>query len=80
MKLTYIYHSCFVLEAKHCLFLFDYYKDTKEKVGYVHDYVLRQPKPLYVLSSHFHPDHFSQEIFQWKEQKKNIIYLLSHNI
>lgn len=80
MKLTYIYHSCFVLEIERCIILFDYYKDTKGKHGYVHDYVLNQPKPLYILSSHFHPDHFSREIFQWKEQKKNIVYLLSHDI
>ena len=80
MKLTYIYHSCFVLETEQCIILFDYYKDTKGKSGYVHDYVLGHPKPLYILSSHFHPDHFSREIFQWKEQKKNIVYLLSHDI
>ena len=80
MKLTYIYHSCFVLETEQCIILFDYYKDTKGKSGYVHDYVLSHPKPLYILSSHFHPDHFSREIFQWKEQKKNIVYLLSHDI
>lgn len=80
MKLTYIYHSCFVLETERCLLLFDYYKDTKGKAGYVHDVVLRQPKPLYILSSHFHPDHFSREIFQWKEQKENIVYLLSQDI
>lgn len=80
MKLTYIYHSCFVLEAERCMMLFDYYQDTKGKQGYVHDYVLHQPKPLYVLSSHFHPDHFSREIFQWKAVKEDIVYLLSHDI
>ena len=77
MKLTYIYHSCFALETPAYSILFDYYKDTKRKRGYVHDILLQKPEPLYILSSHFHPDHFSREIFSWKEQKENIHYLLS---
>ena len=80
MKLTYIYHSCFALETPAYSILFDYYKDTKGKQGYVHDILLQKPEPLYILSSHFHPDHFSREIFFWKEQKENIHYLLSKDI
>ena len=80
MKLTYIYHSCFALETPAYSILFDYYKDTKGKQGYVHDVLLQKPEPLYILSSHFHPDHFSREIFSWKEQKKDIHYLLSKDI
>lgn len=80
MKLTYIYHSCFALETPAYSILFDYYKDTKGKQGYVHNILLQKPEPLYILSSHFHPDHFSREIFSWKEQKENIHYLLSKDI
>lgn len=80
MKLTYIYHSCFALETPAYSILFDYYKDTKGKQGYVHDILLQKPEPLYILASHFHPDHFSREIFSWKEQKENIHYLLSKDI
>ena len=80
MKLTYIYHSCFALETPAYSILFDYYKDTKGKQGYVHNVLLQKPEPLYILSSHFHPDHFSREIFSWKEQKKDIHYLLSKDI
>ena len=57
MKLTYIYHSCFALETPAYSILFDYYKDTKGKQGYVHDILLQKPEPLYILSSHFHCRH-----------------------
>ena len=67
MKLTYIYHSCFVLETEQCIILFDYYKDTKGKSGYVHDYVLNHPKPLNILYSHLHPDLFRRELFQFAQ-------------
>ena len=80
MKLTYINHSGFALETDAYSVLFDYFRDTKGKTGYVHDVILTRPEPLYVLSSHFHPDHFSREIFEWKNQKENITYLLSRDI
>lgn len=80
MKLTYIHHSCFALETETYAVLFDYFRDTEGKTGYVHDVLLSSPKPLYVLASHFHPDHFSREILTWKSQKENITYLLSRDI
>lgn len=50
MKLTYIYHSCFALETPAYSILFDYYKDTKRKRGYVHDILLQKPEPsLYLV-------------------------------
>ena len=35
---------------------------------------------MYVFSSHFHEDHFTNEIFEWKKQKPNITYILSKDI
>ena len=35
---------------------------------------------MYVFSSHFHEDHFTKEIFEWKKQKPNITYILSKDI
>ena len=46
MKLSYIFHSGFVLE----------------------------------ISSHFHEDHFTKEIFEWKKQREGITYILSKDI
>ena len=42
--------------------------------------VLQKDKPLYVFSSHFHEDHFTRAIFEWKKLKSNVTYILSKDI
>ena len=76
MTLTYIFHSGFVLETEQSILVFDYRMDPSG----VMDSVLRSEKPMYVFSSHFHEDHFTKEIFEWKKQKPNITYILSKDI
>ena len=76
MKLTYIFHSGFVLETGQSIQIFDYWRDPSG----VMEGVLKSDKPLYVFSSHFHEDHFTREIFEWKKQKPNITYILSKDI
>lgn len=81
MKLTYIYHSGFVIESDTCNVCFDFFKDTEARTkGYIHDYILEQKKKLYVLSSHAHPDHFNKEILNWKNVHSDIQYILSKDI
>jgi len=82
MRLVYIYHSGFIIEAEGFSMIIDYYKDTSTEYGkgLVHDYFLKSAKPLYVLSSHAHPDHFNPEILDWKNQNSNIRYLFSKDI
>lgn len=53
MKITYIYHSCFLIEGKNASILIDYFDGTLPELK----------KPLYILSSHFHQDHFNSKIF-----------------
>ena len=76
MTLTYIFHSCFVLEAEKSILIFDYWLDP----GSVMPHFLQKDKPLYVFSSHFHEDHFNKEIFEWKKQRGNVTYILSKDI
>ena len=76
MTLTYIFHSGFVVESERALLVFDYWLDPKG----VMDSVLQSDKPLYVFSSHFHEDHFSRDIFDWRTRHPNITYLLSKDI
>ena len=76
MTLTYIFHSGFVLETEQSILVFDYWMDPSG----VMDGVLGSKKPLYVLSSHFHEDHFTREIFEWKKRKPNITYIMSKDI
>ena len=55
MKVTYIHHSCFLVESERFYYLFDYEKGSLPK--------LDTGKPIYVLSSHRHHDHYNPEIF-----------------
>ena len=81
MKIIYIYHSCFSIEYQDITIVIDYFKDSyKRNEGVVHDQLLSRPGKLYVLSSHFHPDHFNPEVLRWKEKHSNIQYIFSKDI
>lgn len=83
MKLDYIYHSGFAIEADEVTVIIDYYKDSSEEVpgkGIVRDRLLQRPGVLYVLATHFHPDHFNREVLSWREERPDIRYILSKDI
>ena len=83
MTLDYIYHSGFAIETEGVTVIIDYYKDSSETEhnrGIVHDYLLQRPGKLYVLATHFHPDHFNREILTWKEERLDIRYIFSKDI
>jgi len=67
MRLVYIYHSGFVVEAEGFSILIDYFKDTNPDPakGFVRGELLKRPGTLYVLASHFHPDHFNPDVLKW---------------
>ena len=74
MKITYIYHSCFLIETDNCYYLFDYEKGSLPKLDVT--------KPIFVLSSHGHPDHYNPEIFSLLDSlgMKTIHAILSDDI
>ena len=76
MTLTYIFHSGFALETEKSILIFDYWQDPSGCLPAV----LKKAKPVYVFSSHFHEDHFNREIFEWKEQRGHVTYILSKDI
>lgn len=76
MQLTYIFHSGFALETDSSILVFDYWMDPAG----VMPRLLKSDKPLYVFSSHFHEDHFSRDIFLWKQNKERVCYILSKDI
>ena len=55
MNVTYMYHSCFLVETDRCYYLFDYEKGHLPEMD--------AAKPIFVLSSHGHGDHYNPEIF-----------------
>ena len=55
MQVIYIHHSCFLVETDRFYYLFDYEKGHLPEMNVT--------KPVYVLSSHGHADHYNAEIF-----------------
>ena len=80
MRLTYIFHSGFVLETDGCILVFDYWMDPAGVMRRViHPHVA---KPVYVFASHFHENHFITDIFRWRAENPHVgfIYILSKDI
>lgn len=83
MRVTiyYLYHSGFALCFDDCTVVCDYFEDSRgQEEGILHDEILKRPLPLYVLATHFHPDHFSKEIFSFLKVKPETHYILSRDI
>lgn len=82
LTLTYICHSCFLLDTPDCAVVFDYWKDpTAEDSAHPRFLDTIPPdKPFYVVVSHHHKDHFVKEIFDWKRRFCNIHYILSADV
>lgn len=76
MTLRYIFHSGFLLETERCILIFDYWMDPADVVR---EYMYTT-KQVYVFASHFHEDHFTKKIFNWKKSIQNIKYILSKDI
>ena len=55
MQITYIHHSGFLVETERCYYLFDYETGALPQMDIA--------KPVFVLSSHSHGDHYNPEVF-----------------
>ena len=76
MQLRYIFHSGFLLETEQCILVFDYWMDP---AGVMLQFAGTE-KHVYVFASHFHEDHFTRDIFSWREKYPHITYILSKDI
>ena len=74
MRITYIHHSCFLIETPTCYYIFDYEKGNIPE--------LDPTKSIFVLSSHGHHDHYNPEIFSLLKSKgmQSIYAILSDDI
>ena len=82
LRVTYVWHSCFVVELDKSILVFDYF--PKEAVETVH-FEGKMPeldanKHIYVFASHSHKDHFSLEVLRWREKYPQISYIFSKDI
>lgn len=78
MTLTYVFHSGFAIETAQALLLFDCWLDPSNCLPPL----LASGKPVYVFVSHFHEDHFSRHILEWRRSypQTRFTYLLSKDI
>ena len=76
MNIRYIFHSGFLIETEHCILIFDYWMDPAN----VLDEYLNTDKQVYVFASHFHEDHFTRKILEWRTTIPHITYILSKDI
>ena len=85
-KITYIRHSCFLLEFPEANFIFDYWRDPSasgsKSRGEIPEFIRRLPeeKPLYLLVSHGHKDHYNPEIFGWAEHFADARFIVSNDV
>ncbi|MCR4674718.1 MAG: MBL fold metallo-hydrolase [Lachnospiraceae bacterium] len=82
LKVTFVHHSCFVVELDHTVLVFDYFPG--EAVEEYHFTGVMPPFPegkkVYVFASHKHRDHFSLEVLRWVKDNPNISYIFSKDI
>ena len=82
MKLTYIFHDCFVLETDNAIIVFDYWKDPVSR-NYQNPVFIQKAdkcKNLYVIVSHHHKDHYVKDIFNWGEKFSKVKFIISKDI
>lgn len=72
MKVTFIYHSGYLVELEHTALLFDYYQGKLPQID--------PAKKLYVFVSHRHPDHYNKKIFGMFRDFPHVTFLLSKDI
>lgn len=60
VKITFICHSCFLVETAECYYLFDYYKGELP--------TLETDKPILAFVSHSHRDHYDPAVFSMLRQ------------
>ena len=72
MRVTYLYHSGFLVEWEHCCFLFDYIRGDLPAEA--------MKKPFFVFCSHGHGDHFYPGIFEMFQHKPDTCFVLARQI
>ena len=67
MEIVYLHHSGFAIIANDVTIVIDYFEDSiSESQGIIHEELLNRKDRMYVLSSHFHADHFNRQVLEWK--------------
>ena len=84
-KITYLFHSGYMVETANFLLIFDYYQPKADLTktienGYIDGDWLRNRSNVYVFVSHRHGDHLDPAIFEWAAANPELTYILSRDI
>lgn len=82
-SITYIHHDCFLLTTPDLNLIFDFWKESESSTkGDMPEFLenLDPQKPLYVMVSHFHKDHYNPDIFKWETKFANIKFIVSRDV
>ena len=82
MKITYHYNSGFSVRMGSTLLVFDYWEGEGRRlpeVGRLNRQMLSAFEQIYVFVSHAHPDHFSEVIYEWREDLP-VTYVVSNDM
>lgn len=79
-EIYHLYHSGTAVKMEDTLLIFDFYKDklTADITDIFPGF--ENIKEVYVFASHGHADHFSSDIFSWRDYNSGIKYILSSDI
>ena len=81
MKLVYLEHSGFLICGGEFNMVIDYWKGHADVSGIVESRALNAEKPLYVLASHRHSDHFDPSVLDWRLKSGDApVYIFSGDI
>ncbi len=79
MEIIYIHHDTFLVKSSCFNAIFDYWMMP---AGHTEEELFSQidsNKPLYIIVSHHHKDHYNPEIFSWAHRFENIRFILSRD-
>lgn len=84
-EIWYLFNSGFAIKTAQHFFIFDYYPFGHQQAaeglssGFINPEEIKE-LDVTVFASHRHPDHFSKEIFAWRQTIPHLRYVLSDDI
>ncbi|MDE6391922.1 MAG: MBL fold metallo-hydrolase [Muribaculaceae bacterium] len=82
VKITYVWHDCFVVETESAMFVFDYWLDADGTPAEMPEVLASadRDKTVYVLVSHGHKDHYNPAVFSWVAAFRDVRYVVSRDV
>ena len=83
LKVTYHYNSGFSVRVGGTLLVFDYWEGENRRlsdVGRLNQSILAAYEQVVVFISHAHPDHLDPVVYEWRDARPDIVYVVSSDL